>query len=213
MYIEHLLPQRWQDHWPVPDLQAEVARDNHVHLLGNLTLLTSSLNSSVSNRSWPGEDGKRAVLERHDVLLMNRKLRGFESWDEKSIAERTEEAISALIRTWPAPEGHDVVPAARTSGSDTRYVPFRELVAAGIIPPGTELFGRGDSSVRATVTPEGNIAVNGRIWDSPSGAAKAILGHSSNGWSYWRTRDGLRINSYKPQLFRMQEAPEREENL
>ena len=213
MYIEHLLPQRWQDHWPVPDLQAEVARDNHVHLLGNLTLLTSSLNSSVSNRAWPGEDGKRAVLERHDVLLMNRKLRGFESWDEKSIAERTEEATSALIRTWPAPEGHDVVPTARTSGSDTRYVPFRELVAAGIIPPGTELFGRGDLSVRATVTPEGNIDVNGRIWDSPSGAAKAILGHSSNGWSYWRTRDGRRINSYKPQLFRMQEAPEREENL
>ena len=144
---------------------------------------------------------------------MNRKLRGFESWDEKSIAERTEEATSALIRTWPAPEGHDVVPTARTSGSDTRYVPFRELVAAGIIPPGTELFGRGDLSVRATVTPEGNIDVNGRIWDSPSGAAKAILGHSSNGWSYWRTRDGRRINSYKPQLFRMQEAPEREENL
>lgn len=92
MYIEHVLPQRWQDHWPVTDLQAEVDRDNHVHLLGNLTLLTSSLNSSVSNRAWPGEDGKRAALERHDVLLINRGLRGVESWDEKSIIERTEAA-------------------------------------------------------------------------------------------------------------------------
>src|SRR5699024_12712992 len=127
-----------------------------------LLLLKVTHNSSVSNMSGPGDDGQLAGHELHDVLRMNRNLRGFESWDEKSIAERTEEATSALIRTWPAPEGHDVVPTARTIGSDTRYVPFRELVAAGVIPPGAELCGRGDLSVRSTGTPEGYIDFNGR---------------------------------------------------
>lgn len=213
MYIEHVLPQRWQEQWAVSDLQAEVDRDNHVHLLGNLTLLTSSLNSSLSNKAWPGENGKRVALEQHDVLLINRGLRGLESWDEESIAQRTEEATEALIRTWTAPAGHDVVPATRTSESGTRYVAFRELVAAGIVAPGTELFGRGDPSIQATVTREGTIDVRGQIRDSPSGAAKAILGRNTNGWTYWRTRDGRRLNSYKPQLLRMQETVDSEASL
>lgn len=205
MYIEHILPQRWQDHWPVADLQAEIDRDNHVHLLGNLTLLTSSLNSSLSNRAWAGEDGKRAALTRHDVLLINRGLRDRHMWDEESIVERNEAAVEALIRTWPAPPGHDVFPEARTSGSDYRYVAFRELVGAGIIPAATVVYGGGDPSIQATITDEGDFEVDGEVYDSPSGAAKAVLGHQANGWPYWRTKDGRRINSYKRILFRRQE--------
>lgn len=38
--IEHVLPQKWQTHWNVVGLEAELARAEHVHRLGNLTLLT-----------------------------------------------------------------------------------------------------------------------------------------------------------------------------
>ena len=62
--IEHVLPQKWQTHWPLPDTadrtQAVPDRDEAVHLLGNLTLLTEKLNASQSNSAWPR---KRQLLE------------------------------------------------------------------------------------------------------------------------------------------------------
>jgi hypothetical protein len=58
--IEHILPQKWPDHWPVHDAEAEEARAEHVHRLGNLTLLTTSLNSKVSNSPWAS---KRVALQ------------------------------------------------------------------------------------------------------------------------------------------------------
>ena len=50
--IEHILPQKWVEHWPVHDTEAEEFRAEHLHRLGNLTLLTKSLNSKVSNGPW-----------------------------------------------------------------------------------------------------------------------------------------------------------------
>ncbi len=58
--IEHVLPQNWRANWPVVDLAEEIRRDAHVHRLGNLTLLSGSLNSAVSDGSWLGQNGKRA---------------------------------------------------------------------------------------------------------------------------------------------------------
>ena len=35
--IEHILPQKWADNWPVHDTEAEELRAEHVHRLGNHT--------------------------------------------------------------------------------------------------------------------------------------------------------------------------------
>ena len=88
---EHLLPQKWQRNWHVEDVQAQLDRAEHVHRLGNLTLLTESLNLSVSNGPWLGENGKWAKLEKYDVLLMNREIRRIskDGWDEQRIDDRT----------------------------------------------------------------------------------------------------------------------------
>lgn len=54
--IEHLLPQQWQQHWPLPtDKLTDVAiseRNLLLHTLGNLTLVTKAFNPSVSNDPW-----------------------------------------------------------------------------------------------------------------------------------------------------------------
>ena len=50
--IEHVLPQKWEDNWPVEGLEAQLERGGHVHRFGNLTLLTENLNSAVSNGAW-----------------------------------------------------------------------------------------------------------------------------------------------------------------
>jgi hypothetical protein len=51
--IEHAMPQSWEEQWPLPqgddaDMLRE-RRSAHVHCLGNLTLVTQPLNSSLSN--------------------------------------------------------------------------------------------------------------------------------------------------------------------
>ena len=69
--IEHILPQAWPDHWPVDGPEAAEVRAEHVHRLGNLTLLTASLNAKVSNGPW---EAKRAGLQKHDTLLLNSRL-------------------------------------------------------------------------------------------------------------------------------------------
>ena len=116
MHIEHLLPRSWKRHWPVDDLAAEIARDRHVHRLGNLTLLTQTLNAEVSNGPWLGAKGKHAALQNHDVCLMTRDVRQQyeDGWTEEAIDARTEEMVTALLDTWPVPEGHEATSTSRS---------------------------------------------------------------------------------------------------
>jgi hypothetical protein len=57
--LEHLLPQKWRDQWPMEDEtgrrsreELEASRDAVVHRIGNLTLTSGPLNSSLSNNAW-----------------------------------------------------------------------------------------------------------------------------------------------------------------
>ena len=62
----------------------------------------------------------------------------------------------------------------------------------GLLPAGTEIFApyKG-TTYTATVTEEGKILYNGKVYNSPSGAAKAIYsGKEVNGWVFWRYRTG-----------------------
>ncbi len=104
--IEHVLPQKWQDNWPVDGLEAEIERGAHVHRLGNLTLLTSSLNSKVSNSAW---NVKREALREHDTLLLNSRLlshAGEGGWTDGTIDARSGQLLDVLLKVWPVPEGH-----------------------------------------------------------------------------------------------------------
>jgi hypothetical protein len=201
--IEHLLPQRWSTHWPVEDLAAEVDRDAHVHRLGNLTLITASLNSSISNGPWMGENGKRRQLEKHDVLLMNRQLREMsqDGWDETLIDLRTRQMVDALLVTWPVPDGHvgTVTARVRTEGTD---IYLKDLVAAGLLSPGTTLQARSGAwgPVHCTVMINGDLELEGKTYSSPSGAAQQIRKGSTNGWVFWELPDGRRLRDLREDL-------------
>ena len=45
---------------------------------------------------------------------------------------------------------------------------------------------------RASLRKDGRIALKGRVYDSPSAAAKAIVGRAANGWTFWTYRHGAR---------------------
>jgi hypothetical protein len=104
LQVEHLMPQSWQENWPITDPtdEDEVAfREARVNLIGNLTLVSGGLNSSMSNGPW---DKKRKALNKHSLLLLNKELENEHSWDESAIDERCAQLASVLISRWPGPQ-------------------------------------------------------------------------------------------------------------
>ena len=99
--IEHVLPQKWQEHWPVEDDPAVIyERESRVNRIGNLTLLTESVYPSVSNGAW---DVKRPALRKHSLLLLNRDLcdENPSVWNEVCIDARSAALASMVNRIWP----------------------------------------------------------------------------------------------------------------
>jgi hypothetical protein len=101
--VEHLMPQGWRDHWPLsPDTPTEHARvrDQVIHRIGNLTLLTKKLNPTVSNGAW---HKKRDQILSHSALNMNRPLGSVDVWDEAYIDRRGKSLFQAALSLWPRP--------------------------------------------------------------------------------------------------------------
>ncbi|GAB03638.1 hypothetical protein GOAMR_03_01480 [Gordonia amarae NBRC 15530] len=189
--IEHLLPQKWQEHWPVADEVEATERQAHVNRLGNLTLLTTSLNSKVSNGAW---DQKRAALQDHNTITMTGRVltaTADAAWNEELIDKRTHTLIDALLSIWPVPDGHEGVVAGQqpVSGDD---VEIKHLVAAGLLKAGDQIVGRKPNEV-GTIT-ESGIDCGGNPFWSPSGAARFVRGGGhTNGWRYWSLKDGRKL--------------------
>lgn len=194
--IEHLMPQSWAKHWPLPHGTPEGERDARIHRLGNLTLLTRKLNSTVSNGPWLGETGKVAHLQEKDVVLLNsRLLKGYSArqWDEKGIDERTAQAIDAIIEIWPAPPGHKVE-IAREQAVGSVSVEVSDLIGAGYLTAGQILHSRPGKygGHTARVLSDGRIEVAGRVFDSLSQAGIFVRKKNTNGWLFWRTEENGR---------------------
>ena len=196
-HIEHVLPRSWQQHWPTDDAAAELERREHVHRIGNLTLLNGSLNASVSNGPWAGPNGKQQKLQDHDVFLMNRRIKDVEQWDERAVDARTALVADALLATWPVPDGHvgRIAQLQQDSGASQIYLP--QLITLGLLAVGTELHPRTGGVERAVVLADGRLEMNGQTYDSPSGAAHVVGGGSRNGWQFWALPDGRRLGKLR----------------
>lgn len=119
--IEHVMPQGWREHWdPVPRLSPEEAaeRDHRVNGLGNLTLVTKKLNSSLSNRPWTdaeaqalgggGPDagkGKRSLLNKYSLLVLSKDLTAehADAWTDEDIEARSRFLAEQVCKVWPGP--------------------------------------------------------------------------------------------------------------
>ncbi|HZH97632.1 MAG TPA: DUF1524 domain-containing protein, partial [Fimbriimonadaceae bacterium] len=102
--IEHIMPQKWKENWPLEppdDPEAEARRQSLIDHIGNLTVLTKKLNSSISNGSW---ETKRGHLNDHTVLLMNSGLAQRSTWDEQAIMQRSRDLARRFCELWPRPE-------------------------------------------------------------------------------------------------------------
>ncbi|MBO9741456.1 HNH endonuclease, partial [Xanthomonas axonopodis pv. begoniae] len=108
--IEHVMPQAWLTHWPLPEQdqvdeltkqKAMVRRSVMLNTLGNLTLITGKFNSSLQNAAWAN---KRPELLKYSKMNLTRYFHGKEAddWHEAAIRTRTEHLFAQLLRIWPA---------------------------------------------------------------------------------------------------------------
>ena len=107
--IEHVMPQAWRDQWSAPestdgdDEDPALRRDRLLHTMGNLTLVTKRLNSSMTNA---GLADKRDALTTHSTLFLNKDVldASASGWDEAQIVERSNRLCDVAIRVWSRPE-------------------------------------------------------------------------------------------------------------
>ena len=189
--IEHILPQKWQTNWALPGMEGvtEVdygpelserirARNSIVNTIGNLTLITGPLNSSVSNAHF---SVKMPAVRAFTALALNRELSEFELWDESTIRRRGA-ALFELARTiWSAPKRAQTV----------AYCVAREfpLVSGTNALPSNGShcrFTYAGNEYTATVVDRAIVisGIQGRH-GSFSAASKAVSGTSRNGWNDW----------------------------
>ncbi len=100
--LEHVIPQKWQEHWPLPEgLSAEdeetarEARLRSIHRLGNLTLTAGPLNTALSNSAWA--DKQRALNAESRLLLNSRLVENYgDRFDETAVADRTRVLVERI---------------------------------------------------------------------------------------------------------------------
>jgi hypothetical protein len=107
--LEHVMPRQWRQHWPLPDTDPEEEalraqdRDARLDRVGNLTLATGALNSTLSNLPW---SEKQLHLNAATKLLLNNELiTDFGSrFDDSAIDRRTLLLASRICSIWPGPD-------------------------------------------------------------------------------------------------------------
>ena len=102
--IEHVLPQSWETHWPLPtgvdEDEARHERNKLLHSIGNLTLVSVRLNPVASNAPW---NDKKEILDKHNVLHLNRKLLANykeTEWNEETIQIRSRKIAEIVADVW-----------------------------------------------------------------------------------------------------------------
>jgi len=190
--IEHIMPRKWQSHWPLA-AGSETDRERIIHTLGNLTLLTGKLNSKVSNGPWTGLEGKQEGLEKHDVLFLNREvLKSTGPWCDESIQNRTDTIVQFIAEVWPVPAGHHS--EVTTEKTKRKLVELSDLINGGALQPGMSLFPRSRKYTHrvATLLADGRVDVDGTIFNTASEAAVSIRGKPTSGWWFFLTDQGAK---------------------
>lgn len=122
LQVEHVMPQAWRTYWDTtPKLSSEEAanRDRLVNTIGNLTLVTSGLNGTLSNRPWTDSEtaaiikatgsfaglGKRSLINTFSLLALSKDIveNHPDGWTETDIANRAEKLARALCQVWVGP--------------------------------------------------------------------------------------------------------------
>lgn len=101
--LEHIMPKKWRNNWNDVNMTEEQAehRDDLILTLGNLTLITRQLNSSIRDSNWEtkinGNNQSYGLREYAQGIEIFSKYLQRNSWAEDDIKERAQELLSFSI--------------------------------------------------------------------------------------------------------------------
>ena len=100
--LEHVMPKKWRNHWPRPDALTEQERDRKLLTLGNLTIITQALNSSIRDSAWnvKKDGGLKKYAEGIDTFG---EFLSKDDWDEAVIDERVAFLLDKVLKIWAVP--------------------------------------------------------------------------------------------------------------
>ncbi|MDA3079814.1 MULTISPECIES: DUF262 domain-containing protein [unclassified Campylobacter] len=98
--LEHIMPQSTtkniNENWSSVCNDTDKAKEL-VYQIGNMMLVTQSLNSALSNKKW---SEKREELKKFSSLITSEKVLDKDDWDEKAITDRTKDLIKDFFKIW-----------------------------------------------------------------------------------------------------------------
>lgn len=101
--LEHLMPKKWETNWGAA--QNYDARNQVILTLGNLAILTHSLNSSIKNANWDikkiGNKKSKGLNEYAQGLKTLTPYLSLPSWDEETIDQRADDLYKLALKVWP----------------------------------------------------------------------------------------------------------------
>lgn len=146
--LEHIMPQKWEEHWQnVPyvgfdgkELQnvAEGKRKRYqlVYSIGNMTLLNSKLNGSIQNNDFitkiKGTSKKRKGIESYASLsitkddIIHNIYEANKNWNERTIFLRQVELTKEILAMWSIGENSFIIPETLDFSTKTTKDPFKK---------------------------------------------------------------------------------------
>ena len=103
--LEHMMPKKWRNSWQFSgDNIAAEARDKKLLTLGNLTIITQSLNSSIRDADWQtkkfGKGDKGGLKKYADGIETLSEYLDLDSWNEGSIKDRATNLANIALTVW-----------------------------------------------------------------------------------------------------------------
>lgn len=102
--LEHMMPKKWRNKWGALDEEAATRRDRKLLTLGNLAIITHSLNASIRDADWTtkkqGKGYKDGLALCAAGLATMAGALEKESWGEDDIADRAEWLADKALEVW-----------------------------------------------------------------------------------------------------------------
>lgn len=105
--LEHLMPKKWQNNWNKVSTKEEIENRNFkLKTLGNLAIITQSLNASIRDSRWAtkkrGNKNKKGLKHYSGGIETLSPYLELNEWNEDTIESRTEFLLEKAKEIWKA---------------------------------------------------------------------------------------------------------------
>ena len=131
--LEHLMPKKWRNNWePCESDEKARTRDSKLLTLGNLAIITQSLNASIRDANWitkkngKGENKPGLSLCASGLVTMHEVLQK-EKWTEDDIDNRADWLFNNAKEIWDLTPNYEKLSGSGNSGISISSQERKEL--------------------------------------------------------------------------------------